>query len=69
MQNTLTETLTSPVVADYDVVVVGGGVGGVGAALAAARCGKRVLVIEKGVFLGGLATLEKAQVHFYRHKK
>lgn len=41
---------------DYDVVVAGGGAGGVGAALGAARAGARVLLIEKYGFLGGAAT-------------
>lgn len=41
----------------YDVIVVGGGVAGCAAALAAGRRGKRVLLIEKGVLLGGLATI------------
>jgi hypothetical protein len=41
----------------YDVVVVGGGIAGVAAALAARRNGCRVLLIEKSVVLGGLATL------------
>ena len=40
-----------------DVLVVGGGMAGIGAALAAARVGKRVTIIEKSCILGGLATL------------
>lgn len=40
----------------YDVVVVGGGPSGVAAALAAARHKMSVLIIEKNVILGGLAT-------------
>ena len=40
----------------YDVVVVGGGIGGCAAALAAKRQGKNVLLIEKLITLGGLAT-------------
>ena len=43
---------------DYDVVVVGGGVAGISAALSAKRTGaKKVLLIEKQFMLGGLATL------------
>lgn len=41
----------------YDVIVVGGGVAGVGAAVGAAREGVKVLLIEKSVVLGGLATI------------
>lgn len=41
----------------YDVIVVGGGVAGIGAALAAARQGVKTLLIEKAAYLGGLATL------------
>ncbi len=41
----------------YDVIVVGGGVAGVSAALAAKRNGCSTLIIEKSVYLGGLATL------------
>ena len=41
----------------HDVVVVGGGVAGVAAALAAARHGASVLLIEKNCALGGLATV------------
>ena len=40
----------------YDVVVIGGGFAGIGAALAAAREGARVLLVEKGNCLGGAAT-------------
>lgn len=41
---------------DYDVIVVGGGIAGVAASVAAARGGVSVLLIEKKVNLGGLAT-------------
>ena len=40
----------------YDVIVVGGGIAGVSAAVSAARLGKNVLLIEKSMNLGGLAT-------------
>lgn len=40
----------------YDVVVCGGGPSGVAAALAAARRGRRVLLIERYGFCGGMAT-------------
>ena len=41
---------------EYDVVVVGGGLSGVMAAIAAAREGKNTILIEKYGFLGGMAT-------------
>lgn len=43
-------------VKDYDIIVAGGGVAGVAAAVSAKRMGKSVLVIEKTIGLGGLAT-------------
>lgn len=39
-----------------DVAVVGGGVGGCAAAIAASRKGMHTILLEKGVTLGGLAT-------------
>jgi hypothetical protein len=43
-------------VAHYDIVVVGAGSGGIGAALAASRAGLDVLLIEKADTIGGTAT-------------
>ncbi len=45
-----------PVVRDVDVIVVGGGPAGVGAAIAAARAGAETLLIEQFGYLGGTAT-------------
>ena len=41
----------------YDVIVVGGGIAGCCAALASARENKSVLLVEKHINLGGLATI------------
>ena len=41
---------------NYDVVVCGGGIAGISAALAAARTGAKTLLIENSYLLGGLAT-------------
>ena len=45
------------VAASADVVIAGGGIAGVAAALAAARTGAETLLLEKECALGGLATL------------
>ena len=45
-----------PIAASVDVVVLGGGVAGLAAALAAAECGSAVLIVERGNCLGGTAT-------------
>ena len=46
-----------PVTERYDVLVAGGGIAGVAAALAAARQGASVLLVDANCALGGLATL------------
>ncbi len=46
-----------PVTGAYDVVVAGGGIAGVAAAVAAARAGATVCLLDKESALGGLATL------------
>lgn len=40
----------------YDVIVIGGGIAGVSAAVSSARNGTKTLLIEKSINLGGLAT-------------
>ena len=50
------EQLDTQVTACCDVLVCGGGFGGISAALAAARQGKKVILLEKQYILGGLGT-------------
>lgn len=49
--------------ARYDVIVAGGGVAGVAAALTAKNRGRSVLLLEKSNILGGLATL--GQINYF----
>lgn len=51
------EKKNTQVKAHFDVAVAGGGIAGISAALAAAREGKRTVLIEKQFGLGGLGTL------------
>ena len=50
------EARTLPVAQQADVLILGGGVAGLSAALAAAETGSSVLLIERGNCLGGTAT-------------
>jgi hypothetical protein len=46
----------APVVRECDVLVIGGGPAGIGAAVGAAKTGARVILVERYGFLGGNAT-------------
>lgn len=57
MQETLLEPARrTPVLGDYEVVVLGGGPAGMAAAVAAARAGRSTLLVERYGFLGGMGT-------------
>jgi hypothetical protein len=56
MSGFIIERLNTPVIAETDVVVLGGGPAGVAAAVAAARLGADVILIERWGHLGGQAT-------------
>lgn len=58
-----------PVLHHADVVVVGGGPGGIAAAVTAARQGAHTLLIEKGGCLGGMATLGEVHPFMPNHLK
>src|SRR5574337_2188071 len=46
----------TPVLGDYEIVVLGGGPAGIAAAAAAARAGRSTLLVERYGFLGGMGT-------------
>ena len=50
------ESRLLPVTGEWDVLVAGGGIAGVAAALSAARTGAKTLLLEREYMLGGLAT-------------
>ncbi|MDD2710152.1 MAG: FAD-dependent oxidoreductase [Verrucomicrobiae bacterium] len=57
MNSSITEKSRQiPVINQVDVLVAGGGVAGIAAAIAAARMGAKTLLIEANGFLGGTAT-------------
>ena len=51
---TITENLTTPILGEYDIIIVGGGPAGCGTALAAARAGAKVIIVEQTTALGGM---------------
>lgn len=72
------ETLTLParraaLAARTDVLVIGGGPAGIGAAIAAAEAGARVVLVERYGFLGGNATaalvMPLMSFHTQRHRR
>lgn len=50
------KTENIPVIAQTDILVCGGGPAGVGAAIRGAREGAKVMIVEMGGCLGGIAT-------------
>ena len=52
----ITENLSTPIKEECQVLVCGGGFGGIAAALSAARMGAKVMLLEKEYMLGGLGT-------------
>jgi hypothetical protein len=59
--NTKKKVITEPareidICREVDVVVVGGGPGGIGSALSAARCGASTVLVERYGHLGGMST-------------
>ncbi len=59
----------TPVIHDTDVLVVGSGPAGLAAALAAARCGVRVALVERfGCFGGNITVVGVEGFAWYRHE-
>lgn len=52
----ISENIETKITKECDVLVAGGGIAGISAALAAARQGKKVILLEKEYILGGLGT-------------
>ena len=65
----LAQTGKSAKIRHWDVVVIGGGPGGVPAAVAAARNGARVLLVERAAYLGGMATTALVQPYMRYNTK
>ncbi|HQM50850.1 MAG TPA: FAD-dependent oxidoreductase [Candidatus Hydrogenedentes bacterium] len=63
------EAAALPVLAEYDVVVIGGGTGGAPAGISAARRGARTLVVEYLHGLGGVSTLGLIGNYYWGHRQ
>ncbi|NRB03157.1 MAG: FAD-dependent oxidoreductase, partial [Rhodobacteraceae bacterium] len=60
---------TTPVIHETDVLVVGSGPGGLAAALAAARCGVEVTLLDRfGCFGGNITVVGVEGFAWYRHE-
>ena len=60
----------TPVALEADIVVVGSGPGGLAAALAAARCGAKVALVERfGCFGGNITVVGVEGFAWYRHEQ
>ena len=63
------ESRKTPIVAGYQVVVIGGGPAGLSAALASSRAGAKTLLIEKyGCFGGVITTVGMETLGWYRYE-
>ncbi len=69
MLKTVTQTLNIPIRNECDILVVGGGPAGMGAAITAARKGAKVTLIEQNGKLGGMWTLGLVSPFFDNHHK
>jgi len=57
LQRTIEEPARQiPIYGEYEIIVLGGGPAGIAAAVAAARAGRKTLLIERYGFLGGMGT-------------
>jgi len=56
-----------PIIAEADVIVVGGGPGGIGAAVMSAREGAKTVLIERYGVLGGMASVGEVQPFMHNH--
>ncbi len=66
---TITENLKTTVKGSYDIIVVGGGPAGIGAAITAGRKGLKTLIIERYGFFGGTWTAALVNPFFDTHNK
>lgn len=64
-RRTIHETLETPIAYSCDVLVAGGGTAGPVAAIAAAKTGAKVMIVEKGNFLGGSLVNHAGPVHSF----